>query len=257
MSLLNDVLKHYLSTHKELIATEQVDENNAIVSLPLHFVGNHRVEVSITKATDGLFLLSDLGRTIGELKEYGYAVSQNLLSRMVKIAKPANVRIVNENLVMDCRPDEVGTALHIFAEAAKTIGDAYLAFQVKTPSEKKLIEEVRNLLGERHILYKFAHKVHGKLDVHPIDFYVPPNGHPGLALEVLAGYNTHSTAQIWYFKCQDIRAFDSRLKVGIVYDVEDSNWSKRSEAILHNVADFALPSNDLPSLPDIVKSTVS
>jgi hypothetical protein len=257
MSFLENILKNYFSTHKELIATEEVDESNAIVSFPLHFVGNHRVEVSVTKAMGGILLLSDIGRTISELRDYGYAVSPNLLSRMVQIAKPATVRIVNDNLVMDCRPEEIGSALHTFAEAAKTIGDAYLAFHVKTPPEKKLVEDVGNLLNELEIPYRADYKIHGKIDTHLVNFYLPPNGHPGLALEVLGGYNTHSTAQIWYFKCEDIRAFDSRLKVGIVYDVEDASWSRKSQQILNNVADFALPSSDLPRLPDVVKSTVS
>jgi hypothetical protein len=85
---------------------------------------------------------------------------------------------------------------------------------------------------------------------------LPPNGHPGLALEVLGGYNTHTTAQIWYFKCQDIRAFDDRMKVGLVYDIEESNWSDKSAAILRNVADFAVPSTELPMLPNLVKDAV-
>jgi hypothetical protein len=256
MPFLDDVLKNYFATHKELIATEQVDDNNIIVSFPLHFVGNHRVEVSVTKSTKDLLLISDIGRTISELKDYGYSVSQSLLSRMVQIAKPANVRIVNDTLVLDCRPEEVGTSLHAFAEAAKTIGDAYLAFHVKTPPEKKLIEEVGEMLNESQVPYKLSHKVHGKIDAHSVDFYIPPNGHPGLALEILGGYNTHTTAQIWHFKCLDIRGFDARMKVGLVYDIEDSNWSPRSEAILRDVADFAIPSSDLPMLPNIVRSAV-
>jgi hypothetical protein len=256
MALLDEVLKDYFATHLELIAGEQLDVNNVVVSLPLHFVGNQRVEVAITRA-DGLFVLSDIGRVIRVLKEYGYAVSEKLVSQIVHLSKPAKVRVVTENLIMECKPKEVGTALHAFGEAAKTIGDAYLAFHIRVPSEKRLVEEVRNLLSQRQILYRFQRKIHGKLDVHPVDFYVPSNGHPGLALKVLAGYNTHSTAQIWYFKCQDIRAFDSRLKVGIVYDIEDSNWSPRSEGILESVADFALPSSELRELPELVKSTVS
>src|SRR5205814_2192546 len=133
MISLNDVLQNYFSAHKELIATEQISDDSVIVSFPLHFIGNHRIEVSVTKATDGIFVISDIGRTISELKDYGYAVSPSLLSRMAQIAKPASVRIVSDNLLMDCREAGVGAALHSSVEVAKTIGDAYLAFHVKTP----------------------------------------------------------------------------------------------------------------------------
>jgi len=255
MIKVDEVLSKYFLTHKELIATEQVDENNIIVSFPLHFVGNHRVEVSVTE-TEGIFLLSDIGRTISELKDYGYSVSPSLLSRMTEIVKPVKVRIVNDSLIMDCRPEEVGGSLHSFAEAAKTIGDAYLAFHSRTVPEKKLIEAVAETLDESAVAYKEGQKIHGKIDAHSVDFYVPPNGHAGLALEVLGGYNTHTTAQIWHFKCQDIRAFNSMVKVGIVYDVEDSNWSNKSEAILRDVADFALASVDLPTLSNVLKTTL-
>ena len=256
MLLLSEILQRYFNAHRELIVTEQLDSDTVVVSFPLHHVGNHRIEVSVSKSFDNLLVISDLGRTISELRDYGYAVSQNLLSRMTQIAKPGGIRIVNDYLVMDCREEEVGSALHSFAETAKTLGDAYLAFHVKTTPERKLLEAVASLLDELEVPYRPGHKIHGRIDSHSVDFYLPPNGHPGLALEVLGGYNTHTTAQIWYFKCQDIRAFDDRMKVGLVYDIEESNWSDKSAAILRNVADFAVPSTELPMLPNLVKDAV-
>jgi hypothetical protein len=255
MALKDEILRSYFATHKELIEAEQLDEDNALFSFPLHIVGNHRIEVSVTK-TDGVFLLSDTGRIISDLKDYGYSISRSLLERMAHIARPANVRIVNGTLVMDCPQSEIGGALHIFAEAAKTIGDAYLAFPAKTSSEKRLLEDVARVLDESHLAYRVSHKVEGNIEKHTVDFYMPPNGHPGLALEILGGYSTHMMAQVWYFKCNDMRLSNSRLKFGIIYDIENSTWSAKSQEILQNVADFALPSTDLPRLPDTVKSAV-
>ena len=176
---------------------------------------------------------------------------------MVEIAKPAQVRVLDESLVADCTPHYVGIVLHEFAEAAKTIGDAYLAYKVKTSPDTRLIEEIRAIFADRQIAYKFNQKVRGKIDVHPIDFVIPPNGHPGLALAALGGGRTHDTAQIWYFKCQDIRTQDNRLKVGIVYDVEQSVWSSRSETILRDNADFAMPSDQIETLGDTVTSIIA
>jgi len=256
---LEQILESYFGAYKEMITAEQMDENNVIVSFPFHYVGNHRVEVAVTLTPQprGRFLISDMGRTIGELKEYGYAVAPSLLSRMVDIARPAKVRIVDDNLIMDCKPEDIGANLHTFAEAAKTIGDAYLAYHVKAPSEKRLIDAIREVFAAREIAYKLRQKVHGKIDVHPVDFYIPPNGHPGLAMGVLGGYNTHTIAQVWYFKCQDMRAFNSRLKVGLVYDVDESTRSQRSQDILRDVADFALPSDQLRNLGETVETTVA
>ena len=203
--LLDQVLDSYFTAHKELIDSESDGENDVVVSFPFHFVGNHRVEVSVTKVMGGQFVLSDMGRTIGESKEYGYAVAPPLLARMVEIAKPAQVRVVDQNCVANCDPERLGVMLHEFAEAAKTIGDAYLAFKIKIQPDTRLIDAISSILAERDIAYKLHQKVKGKIDIHPIDFVIPPNGHPGLALTALSGVNTHNMAQIWYFKCQDIR----------------------------------------------------
>lgn len=255
MRLLQEVLDKYLAVHQEMIATEQIDDDNVIVSFPLHFVGRHRVEVAVTRSANNFYVLSDMGRTIGELKQAGYTVSPALLSRMVEIAKPAEVRVVNENLIMECRPNDTGVALHVFSEIAKTIGDAYLAFSARSQPEKRLMQAVGNALNESHLAYKSDHKIAGKIEAHTVDFYIPPNGHLGLALGVLGGYNTHTTAQVWHFKCQDIR-FNPRMRVGIVYDTEESNWSFKSEKILNDMADFAIPSYDLPNLSEKVKSAI-
>lgn len=254
--LLDQVLQSYFSAHRELIDSESDGENDVVVSFPFHFVGNHRVEVSVTKVMGGQFVLSDMGRTIGELKEYGYAVAPPLLSRMTEIAKPAQVRIVDQTLVANCAPESLGAVLHQFAEAAKTIGDAYLAYKVKVQPDTRLIDEISQILGEREIAYKINQKIKGKIDIHPVDFVIPPNGHPGLALAALGGANTHNTAQIWFFKCQDIRAQQSRMKVGLVYDVEQTIWSSKSEAILRETADFALPSDQIKSLGEAVTSSI-
>ncbi len=254
--MLDQILKSYFHAHRELIAAEEVDDSDVVVSFPFHYTGNHRVEVSVTKGLGGEYLLSDMGRTIGELKESGYAVALPLRTRLIEIAKPANVRIVEDHLIMDCKPEEIGNVLHTFAEAAKTIGDAYLAYRVKVPQEQKLLSNVRQVFAERQIAYRPDHKVAGSLDTHTVNVYIPPNGKPGLALEVLAGYNTHALAQIWGFKCGDIRAKQSRLKLGLVYDVDDFQWSEKSENILRSIADFAIPSSQLTTLGDAVESAV-
>ena len=46
------------------------------------------------------------------------------------------------------------------------------------------------------------------------------------------------------------------MKVGLVYDVEQSTWSQKSETILRDVADFAVPSDNLSNLGDTVKLAI-
>ena len=66
--LLDQVLENYFGAHKELIAAESDGENDVVVSFPFHYVGNHRVEISITEVMGGQLVRFRMGRTIGELK---------------------------------------------------------------------------------------------------------------------------------------------------------------------------------------------
>lgn len=83
-----------------------------------------------------------------------------------------------------------------------------------------------------------------------------PNGLPGMALKVLGSQNTHSTAQIWAYKCEDIKRGGWRKaknKLVLVYD-ERNRWSDASRAILESRADVVLSSGSINLLPDELKN---
>jgi hypothetical protein len=71
----HSVVKAYLDAYKKLVVSESVTEGAAgtstAISIPLHFSGNHRVEVTVTEFSSGKYILSDMARTLGELAEGG------------------------------------------------------------------------------------------------------------------------------------------------------------------------------------------
>jgi hypothetical protein len=99
------------------------------------------------------------------------------------------------------------------------------------------------------LLYRLDEKVAGKIELHPFNLVVPPNGRPGLAVSILSGKNTHNVAQIWYFKCDDVKNGEwyqrSKSRLALIYDVRGHVWSESSRAILESRADLALPSDAL------------
>src|SRR5258708_39997426 len=124
MSLREQILGNYLDAQRGLTEIEQVDENNVVLSLPLHFSANTRVELAVTRITESYFTISDMAQTLGELKDAGYGIGGKLKEKIRGIAKAAGADFVGNHLVRKCSSEELGEAIHQFADVAKTIGDA-------------------------------------------------------------------------------------------------------------------------------------
>jgi len=246
----DDILEKYLGNYREQIAVEQVDEASVSLSFPFHFASHHRIELTVSKIANGQFVITDMARTIGELKASGYSVTAELKERLIALAKVKGLRTTANYLLMDSTGKTLGDDLQRFLEAAKTIGDVYFVHKAKPMTEKDLVRKVKQVLNERQVVYQEKFKLGGEIDQHTFDFYVPPNGIPGLAVSVVGAQNTHNAAQVWGFKCDDIKRQpqNKKLRIGIVYDTTHSSWSEESRRILESRADIVLSDNQVPEL---------
>ena len=129
MSLTDEIRQSYLSAQQELIETEEIDERSVAISLPLHFSGNTRIELGITRAGDDLYIISDSAQTIGELYQAGYSLRGEIRDRISEIVNSWQAKLVGNTITRSCKKIELGFAIHQLGEAAKTIGDAYLAYR--------------------------------------------------------------------------------------------------------------------------------
>lgn len=251
MSLRDQILEHYLGAHRGLTEIEQVDENNVIVSLPLHFSANTRVELAVTQITPKYFAISDMAQTLGELKDAGYGLGGRLKEKINSIAQTAGAEFAGNHLVRKVSDTELGEAIQQFADMAKTIGDAYLAYGTRKQQseEDELVARVRHIFTERKYSYKEKQQVTGIIETHTVDFYISPNGTRGLALAVLPN-PIQIVAEAWGFKTDDIRKANQNLAVSIVYD--SARAKDVSKAILQKMADVPVPSNAVDGLGDIL-----
>jgi|SRR5579864_2634144 len=251
MSLRDQILENYLDSQRGLTEIEQIDENNVVVSLPLHFSANTRVELVVTRISEKYFSISDMAKTIGELKDAGYGIGGRLKEKILGIAKAAGVQFAGNHLVKKVSDKELGEAIHQFADVAKTIGDAYLTYGARRlqPEEDELVGRVRRVFAERRYAYQEKQELNGKIERHTVDFYVAPNGTRGLALAVLPN-PTQIVAEAWGFKSQDIKKANRKLTVSIVYD--SARAKEVSKTILDTMADVSVPSNSIESLGEIL-----
>ena len=248
---INDVLKAYLSAYRELVVSEPVRDrhmrDSVVISLPLHFSGNHRVEVTATRYTPGRFILSDMARTLGELAEGGKAVTSEFRRRAKEIAGFFGVKFKLDHMILESDEQHLGENIQRLAEAAKTIGDAYLLHRTRAVHARQVIDEVRAIFAARELRFETNKKVSGEIDEYQFDLFIPPNGKPGIAVAVIGGQNTKNLAKVWDFNCRDIREkHGDKLLIDLVLDEKDSApWSRTTQRILKKEADTVAKSGDL------------
>ena len=254
-AVASDILNKYLDTYRDLIAVEENEGGSVTLSFPFHFASRHRIELTVERVA-GRVLISDSANTIGQLRDAGYAINAELRDRLVQLARHSGINVVKNHLILESNEQNIGSDIQRFIEAAKTIGDVYLVHRIRVPSEKEVANKVKEVLTRRNYVFKEREMIGGEIEGHKMDFYIPPNGTPGLALAVLAAQNTHNVAQVWGFRCEDIKRQpqNKRLKVGVVYDTSSSAWSDESRRILESRADLTCPSdmvvNDLAQMLD-------
>lgn len=253
---IDSVLNSYLKTYRRLIAVEHLG-GSVVLSFPLHLAASHRIEITVTDWGNSRYLISDSARTLGEIEAAGYTVTRKMRERLDQLANSVGARIVDAHLVLESHSEDLGLSIQKFLEVSKTIGDVYLVHKQRETADEELILEVGAVLSSRGMHYRLHEKIHGRIDTHPIDIVVPPNGGPGLAVGVLSGQNTHNVAATWYFRCDDIKTGtwyrDARAKLVLVYDVRNQIWSETSRVILESKADLAIPSDSIRELPKRLK----
>lgn len=256
MTVDESVLDVYLRSYRDLIATEQV-EGSFVLSLPLHLAANHRIEITVTRFGDDLYLISDSARTLGEIQAAGYSLTSQMKTRIESLAGVSGVRAVDTHLVLESTRADLGVSIQKFAEITKTIGDVYLVHRQHDEPDNEIILQVQAIVQAMGMHYRLNERVAGEIEAHPFDIVVPANGRPGMALSVVSGRNTHNLAQIWGFKCEDVKRGEwyraARARVALVYDVRHA-WSEASKAILESRADVAIASNALDELRTKVKA---
>jgi hypothetical protein len=249
--LMNMAIAKFFDFYKSEVEGEQIDENNVVLSFPIHFSGFHRIEITVTQSGPDLFIISDGAKTLEELHNAGYAVESKLKKRLETISRAAQIRIVHEYLVSESNAASLGSAIQRFVEATKTIGDAYLVQRPSPPKDSNLVNQVAEYLSSQQVLFQIRRPLQGKIEKHLIDFYFPPNGVPGLALSVM-GNPSRMAAEAWAFKSSDIKMVNERTKMGIVYD--DTEATESSKSILVGIADISVASSEIPTLKNSLQS---
>src|SRR5947209_6194318 len=105
---ISSIVGEYLSDYRQLIDSEIIDDQNILISFPVHYSGHHRVEVTITHLPNGSFLISDMARTIDELRDAGYAMTSPMRKRLLSVANISGLKIIDNYLLLESSQGEIG-----------------------------------------------------------------------------------------------------------------------------------------------------
>jgi len=241
------------------LSAESVEDRSVTISFPFHLADNHRIEITATKLDKDHYILSDAARTLGEVQDAGYSLTAQMKERIERIAGSAGLTVQADHLVMETSAKALASSMQRFLETAKMIGDVYLVHKNRVDPENILISQIRQVLVCEHLMYKEKEKLRGRIEVHSFDLLVRPNGHPGLAIGIVSGQNTHSVATNWYFKCDDIKQVDANrnMRLALVYDVRYGAWSDTSRSILAEKADAVVRGDSLDELPQHIQRLIT
>lgn len=246
VDLTDTILNKYLAAYSGLIVAEPVEPDSVTISFPFHYSARHRIELTITALSSGQFIISDMARTIGELRDFGLGVGHKIRERLEGISKAAGLTIVQDHLLLESSADELGNNVQRSLEAVKTIADVYLVHRARTPTDQDLVRQVREILNKKRLIYREKERINGQLETHAVNFLLPANGKPALAIAVLPGRSSHLVAEAWGFKCDDMKITNADLKIGLVYDTRTETWASESKHILETKADIVVGSDALP-----------
>ena len=110
------VVGKYLDAYKGLIVSEPVDNDSVTVSFPFHYSGDHRIELTITAVSGGQFIISDMARTVGELREFGLRIGATIRKRIEGISTGISFLASRRLRGYTCLPPVWPSAHNIFPQ---------------------------------------------------------------------------------------------------------------------------------------------
>ncbi len=246
--LAKDIRKAYLAAYAQLVDCEILPGNSegiVGISVPLHIVGQSRVEFQLIPLSESELLLSDGGRTIQELQLSGYALTGAFSAKIAAAVEVMGAKLAGHAILLQCGTAVIGATVQRFAEIIKTVGDFYLARRVPVELKRpEVVDRVGRALTEAGSGFELERRLPGRIEAHRVDFFIPRNGAGPWAVEVLGPQQTHSQAMIWDYRCRDIKGVNPGLNVGIIFDDERGSWSDMSRKILKSSADLVVPSSE-------------
>ncbi|MGH3787074.1 MAG: DUF1828 domain-containing protein [Pseudonocardiaceae bacterium] len=243
------LVRSYLSWIKNDVTANLLED--AVTELTTPFVDRHNdhLQVYAERRSPDMFLLSDDGYTLCELKSSGVETRGSRRAEIIKdLLAGHGVRLEGRELQTDATTANLGQRIHNLVQAMLSVDDMFVLAQ--SPVQSIFIEEVAQFLYDRNIRAIKAAKFAGRSGLdHLISFVIPRSRvAPERFVQVL---NTPRRDQVgnWLFAVNDTRSArpvgatdyyaivnDARKKVPAdilnaleAYEVKARLWSRRDE----------------------------
>ena len=240
----------YLSWLRHGVSAIKLDEQTSELTTPFLDRHNDHLQIYAERLGVDLFLLTDDGYIIGELKSSGIerrgdrrrSVFQDLLSGY-------GVELAGNELRVEANSSNLGQRVHNLIQAMLSLDDMFVLAQPQV--QNLFLEDVTRFLDDSEVRYSPRAKFAGKSGLdHLVDFVIPKSKEaPERILQVVNSARRDRVESL-LFAASDMRAArgievsyfalvnDSKREVPsdilnafAAYDVQARPWSRRTELV--------------------------
>jgi hypothetical protein len=242
------LVESYLNWIRHGISEQIVGEGVTELTTPFLDRHNDHLQLYAEQSSPDVFLLTDDGYVLGELKSSGVeARGRRRAELFAELLSGYGVSIRGNELQVEATADSLGQRVHSLIQAMLAIDDMFVLAQA--PAGTIFVENVAKFLDERDVRYSPRVKFAGKSGLdHLVDFVIPKSrSAPERVLQVV---NTprRDRVESMLFAVHDTRPTrghnvsfyalvnDARMKVAPevlnafgAYEVKALPWSKRDQ----------------------------
>jgi hypothetical protein len=167
------VAQAYLAWLRSQVTAETINDGVTELTTPFLDRHNDHLQIYAERREPDLFLLSDDGYIIAELKSAGVeARGRRREELFTEVLSGHGVRIQGTELQVETSADKLGQAAHNLLQAMLSIDDMFVLSQPKV--ESLFLEDVAKFLDENDVRYSPRVKFAGKSGLdHLVDFVIP------------------------------------------------------------------------------------
>src|SRR5262249_27107901 len=180
------LVESYLDWIRHGVSEQVVGEGVTELTTPFLDRHNDHLQVYAEQSSPDVFLLTDDGYILGELKSSGVEAKGRRRDELfAELLCGYGVTIQGNELRVEATIDSLGQRLHNLVQAMLTIDDMFVLAQPRTGTI--FVEDVAKFLDERDVRYSPRVKFAGKSGLdHLVDFVIPKSrSAPERVLQVL------------------------------------------------------------------------
>jgi hypothetical protein len=242
----------------EQLAVETTD-SGVVVALPLMYPDGLQVVVNIEQLAPKVAVITDHGRTLGQLRQSGYNIgpaAKHARELLDERLKSFELQQSGLELRKEIRLPIDGLDVHLFGEALVSIAHLIYRHEPETHLESTAMRTVRDVFNHRHLEPEQNVFLEGSLANRiKVDFLQV--GAKRLALQVIKRRGgDQSYLEQWAWRWSDLRKHNENLLRAMIYDPTLQQFDATALRIGESACELFCPYFETDRIDDLIAQTM-